>query len=197
MLLSELTSIGAELLPIQSLKDHLRLGSGFAEDDLQDGLVETYLRTAISVIEGKIGIVLVARNFALDVTAWPTQDRLNFPVRPVTEVNMIERIASDGSKSALNGDAFQLIPDSLSPRLQATGTCFPSIAKGQSVLITFGAGFGPAWDDVPSDLHHAVLVLAAHFYENRAGSFDANTSLPMVVQSLIERHRPVRLFKGV
>lgn len=197
MLLSELTTIGAEDLPIQSLKDHLRLGSGFAEDDLQDPLLETYLRTAISVIEGKIGIILVARNFALDITDWPRRDKLAFPVRPVSQINAIERETADGDKTALDGTEFQLVRDSLTPCLKPTSAQFPHIPAGQSVIITFTAGFGSVWDSVPSDLFHAVLVLAAHFYENRSGTFDANTPLPMVVQSLIERHRPVRLFKGV
>lgn len=48
---------------MQALKDHLRLGSGFADDGMQDGLIEGYLRAAMAAIEGRIGKVLLARRF--------------------------------------------------------------------------------------------------------------------------------------
>ena len=51
MILTELSAIAAEDLPVAQLKEHLRLGTGFAESDLQDGLCEAYLRASIATIE--------------------------------------------------------------------------------------------------------------------------------------------------
>ncbi len=50
-------------MPVQALKNHLRLGTGFADDGMQDGLIEGYLRAAMAAIEGRIGKALIARQF--------------------------------------------------------------------------------------------------------------------------------------
>ncbi len=63
MILTEETTIPGLALPVQALKDHLRLGSGFGDDGMQDGLIESYLRAAIAAIEGRIGKALIARQF--------------------------------------------------------------------------------------------------------------------------------------
>ena len=60
MMLTEVTGVAAQALPVQALKDHLRLGSGFSDDGLQDGLIEAYLRAAMAAIEARIGKVLLA-----------------------------------------------------------------------------------------------------------------------------------------
>ena len=42
----------------------------------------------------------------------------------------------------------------------------------------------------------AVLMLAAHFYENRSASAEKGRALPMGVAAICARHKPVRLFGG-
>ena len=63
MMLKELTVVPGASLPVQALKDHLRLGTGFTEDGMQDGLIEAYLRAAMAAVEGRIGKVLLARQY--------------------------------------------------------------------------------------------------------------------------------------
>ena len=70
MMLSELTTVPAGALPVQALKDHLRLGSGFADDGMQDALIEGYLRAAMAAIEARIGKVLIARRFRWVLEDW-------------------------------------------------------------------------------------------------------------------------------
>ena len=43
-------------LPIQEFKDHLRLGSGFADDGVQDALAVAYLRAALAAHHGEVGV---------------------------------------------------------------------------------------------------------------------------------------------
>lgn len=52
MMLSEVTGVPQAALPVADFKDHLRLGTGFADDSVQDALAESYLRAAVSAIEG-------------------------------------------------------------------------------------------------------------------------------------------------
>ena len=51
MMLIEETTVPVAALPVAQLKDHMRLGSGFSDDGLQDTVLETYLRAAIAAIE--------------------------------------------------------------------------------------------------------------------------------------------------
>ena len=63
MMLTEETPVPSLALPVEEMKDHLRMGSGFADDGLQDGLIEAYLRAALAAIEGRIGKMLFQRRF--------------------------------------------------------------------------------------------------------------------------------------
>ena len=70
MMLSEVTAVPQAVLPVAEFKDHLRLGTGFADDGSQNALVASYLRAALAAIEGRIGKVLVAREFLWIVNPW-------------------------------------------------------------------------------------------------------------------------------
>jgi uncharacterized phiE125 gp8 family phage protein len=72
----------------------------------------------------------------------------------------------------------------------------PVIPLGGRVEISFTAGFGVAWADVPADLRQAVMLLAAQFYETRHDVGDGVAGLPVAVQALIERWRTVRILGG-
>ena len=50
MMLVEQTTVPTAALPVAEFKDHLRLGTGFADDGVQDDVLETYLRAAIATI---------------------------------------------------------------------------------------------------------------------------------------------------
>ena len=70
MMLTEETQVPQAALPVEEMKDHLRMGSGFADDGMQDGLIETYLRAAMAAIEGRIGKMLFQRRFLWVLECW-------------------------------------------------------------------------------------------------------------------------------
>ena len=55
------TELPLSALPIAEFRAHLRLGTGFAEDSLQDSVLEGFLRAALAAVEGRCGKVLIAR----------------------------------------------------------------------------------------------------------------------------------------
>ena len=69
-MLIEQTTVPTTALPLQAFKDHLRLGTGFGSETLQDGLLESHLRAAIATIEGRIGKVLLTRRYKLVLGDW-------------------------------------------------------------------------------------------------------------------------------
>ena len=85
MMLVELSAVSAADLPLAGLKAHLRLGSGFADDALQDDVLEGYLRAAMTAIETRIGKILLTRRMSWTVTAWAKFACQALPVAPVSE----------------------------------------------------------------------------------------------------------------
>jgi hypothetical protein len=53
------------------------------------------------------------------------------------------------------------------------------------------------WEGLPSDLKMAVLILAAGFYNQRDNFEGQVSALPKIVQGLIQKHRTLKIFKGV
>lgn len=194
MRVSELAEVPDEELPLQAMKDHLRLGSGFADDGLQDGLVRSYLRAALAAIEGRIGKILIARDFQLLLTGWHEMDAQVLPLAPVMSVAAVNLIGGT-EPVALAPERWALEADLHRPRLVARGGAFPVLPPGGQVEVVLSAGFGP-WAAVPADLRQAVLLLAAQFHEFRHEPQDGAGALPFGVMALIERWRTVRLIGG-
>ena len=55
MMLIEETAVPLAALPLAEFKAHLRLGTGFADDDIQDPVLESFLRAAMAAIEARTG----------------------------------------------------------------------------------------------------------------------------------------------
>jgi hypothetical protein len=70
MLLMEESAVPIAALPLAEFKAHLRLGTGFADDDIQDPVLEGFLRAALAAIEGRTGKVLIEREFSWVLHDW-------------------------------------------------------------------------------------------------------------------------------
>jgi uncharacterized phiE125 gp8 family phage protein len=196
MILTEVTTIPGASLPVQGLKDQLRLGSGFADAGMQDGLIEAYLRAAVAAIEGRIGKVLIARQFRWRIEDWRSLSEQALPVAPVSTIASVTMFDANGVATVISAANYTLVPDTHRPKLVARGVLFPAVFQDGRIEIVFDAGFGAAWANVPPDLQQAVLLLAAGYYENRHDTTAQPAGLPQSVQVLIERWRTVRVLGG-
>lgn len=197
MMLTEQTAVPVGALPVQAMKDHLRLGTGFADDGMQDGLIAGYLRAAMSVIEGRTGKALLARRFLLRLPRWrEARGAHALPIAPVATVVSVTLVSGAGVPTVLATTLYRLEPDMARPRLVGVGGVLPVIPEGGAVEVVFDAGFGADWSSVPADLAHAVMLLAAEFYEQRHYGGQDGSVLPLAVQALIERWRTVRVLGG-
>lgn len=195
MMLSEVTPVPQAALPVAEFKDHLRLGTGFADDGAQDALAAGYLRAALAAIEGRIGKALIARDHVLQLNDWRWPESQAFPVAPVSAIVSVTVKDRGGAAEVIAPARYRLERDAQRPKMVATGALLPGIPLGGSVEVVFTAGFGPVWADVPVDLAQAVFLLAAQYHENRheAGERQA---MPFGVMALIERWRTVRVLGG-
>lgn len=196
MMLVEETTVPILALPVAEFKDHLRLGSGFSDDGVQDAVLESYLRAAMAAIEARTGKILIEREFSWTLTTWRDVRRQPLPVAPVNAIRDVILLNMQGKETVVDAGSWYLEPDMQRPSLQAVGTCLPGLSTGGSVRIGMLAGFGPEWSDLPADLAQAVMLLGAHFYEYRHDVSRSTPAMPMGVLALIERYRTVRLFMG-
>ena len=193
MMLVEETSVPAAALPLPEFKEHLRLGSGFDDDGVQDSVLESFLRAAMAAIEARTGKVLIERLFSWSRQAWRDAGGQALPVAPVSAISQVRLVDRLGDSAVVTPSAYRLMPDQQHPELRPSGHCLPTIPSEGHAEVTFLAGYGPEWRDVPADLCQAVLLLAAHYYEYRDETVLAAGCMPFGVTSLIERYRPMRL----
>ncbi|OIQ44706.1 MAG: hypothetical protein BM558_06805 [Roseobacter sp. MedPE-SW] len=196
MMLSEVTPVPDSALPLEAFKAHLRLGSGFGEDDLQDSVLTGFLRASLAAIENRTSKALLQRDFLWVVTGWQRMDSAPVPIAPTVSLTSITLIDADGDATALALDGFWVEPDGQQPRLHPRGLGLPVLRRGAQLEITLTAGFAAAWQGLPHDLAQAVLMLAAHYYEYRDDTGLHGGCMPFGVVSLIERYRIFRLSTG-
>ena len=193
MILTETSPAAVNPVPLDEFAAHLRMAQGFADDSAEDALLELYLRNATTVVEARIDKALIRREFKLQVTAWNRDGILVLPVGPVAAIGSLNFIRG-AETIALTADVWSLELGSSRQRLTGSGGgALPAIPDGHVAELIFDAGFGESWNDVPGDLSQAVMLLAAHYFENRYGEAEPGQGIPVAVQALLETQQPVRL----
>ena len=193
MMLVEETGVPSAAWPVAAFREHLRLGTGFADDTAQDALLERLLKAAAGVVERRTGKVLLERSFLWTLNAWRGHAKEELPVAPVTAITELRIVDADGGVSVISPVAYGLEPDAHRPLLAARSLGLPTVPVGGLAEVAFDAGFSPDWDGLPDDLGHAVFLLAAHYHETRHEAADG-TAMPHGVEALIAPWRPMRLF---
>lgn len=196
MILIEETTVPDAALPLDEFKEHLRLGTGFAEDSLQDGVLRGFLRAAIAAIEARTGKALISRGFAWTLSRWRDPAGQVLPIAPIGALSEVVLIDNAGVQSPVPLAQLRIEEDAHAPKLRPVGFGLPALQNGSTVRIRFDAGFAPDWAGLPADLGQAVLLLAAHYYEYRHETALSDGCMPFGVSSLIQRYRSLRISTG-
>lgn len=196
MMLIEETAVPPAALPLAEFKTHLRLGTGFTDDDIQDALLESFLRAAVSAIEARTGKILIERSFSWTLSIWRDVSGQTLPVAPVKAITSILLRDRADDEELIDSSHYRLEKDAQRPVIRPNGAVLPAIPLGGTTEIGFVAGMAVDWSGLPSDLGQAVLLLATHYYENRNETALGGGCMPFGVTSLIERYRIIRLFGG-
>ena len=195
MIVQEINPIPEINLPVDDLRSHLRMGTGFDEDTLQDKILSGFLRAALTAIESRTNKVLIARSFRMQLTEWQPDKAQTFPLAPVSQIISVQLLDANDVSSTLSPAVYRLKQDTTRPSLVPASATLPSVGSGGSVQIDFVAGYG-GWTDVPPDLRQAVMMLTAHFYENRNETHLGQGCMPFGVTALIERYKVLRVGFG-
>ncbi len=193
MMLVEETFVPERALPVDALKRHLRLGRGFAEDDVQDEVLASFLRAALASVEARTSKALIRRSFLLSVREWSRSDAQNLPIAPVAAITGLDVVDRFGAVTAVDAASVQLEADTHFPRLTSVTSAMAAIPAAGMAEVRFEAGYSAEFTGLPADLQQAVLLLAAHYYEYRDETALGQGCMPFGVSSLLARFRPMRL----
>jgi uncharacterized phiE125 gp8 family phage protein len=193
-------------------KAHLRVEHG---DD--DDLIEAFIRAATDHLDGWTGILgrcLVDQEWRQDFDAFGRT--LPLPLGPVIAVSSVTWRNEAGQISTVPGTSYDLRTDAggrACVRFDA-GYSFPSgLHESRGVSVAFRAGYvttpavepgegdppdppgSPAVSTVPAALKTAILLMVAHWYQNREAVNVGNivSQLPLGVEALIAPYRAVRI----
>ena len=149
----------------------------------EDVLIQHYIAAATSLLDGPAGLLgrcLVTQSWQMSIEAVTGPILLPFPDSTIDDA-----VYTDAAGGTLVYD-LALQDQRLLLR--------PSSGHGRPVAITFTAGFGSA-ADVPAAIRQAMLLLIAHWYDNREAVTmgAAGYSMPMAVDALLAPYRRVRL----
>ena len=191
-MLTEIEAAPRAAAPLAEFAAHLRLGEGFGE--AEEAGLDLYLRAATAAVEGMAGLALISRRFRWTVARWRDARRVRLPIAPVARIDGVTLVRPDGSWSAVDASELRLEPDALRPRLAgARGGALPAIPEDGRAEVELTAGYGADWNAVPEALRQAVLILGAHYHEQRHVTADPEDAAPFGVRSLIAPFREVRL----
>ncbi len=181
-----------EPLSLVDTKNFLRVDG--SDDDI---LVASLIAAARVYIETTIGKILINENWSYFIDKWPTSGTLYLPLSPVQSIEEI-RLHENGEAYEVF-DPTNYVVDLIShqPRIKLINLTAPPVTGAglNQIEVRFAAGFGDLESDVPEDLRQAMLMLCAHWYEQRepvgfGGSFN---EIPTTITALMNNYKSYRV----
>lgn len=188
--LTLVTPPATEPVDITLAKQHLRVD--IADDET---LITDYILTARTWVEKVLGRALITQTWDYIIDAFPGgSDTLELPKSPLQSVTSITYTDSNGIATVW--PAFNYQVDAVNEPgqvLPSYGSTWPSntLRAANGVAIRLVAGYGVA-TDVPWTYRMAILLLIAHWYENRepimAQRGVTPIEIPFTVKALLGVH---------
>lgn len=161
---------------------------GIVDDDTQDALIASYIRSARAYVESESGYVFVRRSFTDSLDSWP--DFLSINRRPLISVDSIAYTDSAGAQQTLSPVEYYT---ALSLRRVTPVTAFPTLGTGGAATVTYTAGFDEGEQAEELELaRQAIFLLVAHWFANRETVSIGNLAaveVPFAARAVIDRFR--------
>lgn len=184
--LTQTVAPASEPVTLGELRDQLRIDGGTNDSEL------TVLNEAARMnVEHHQKRQLITATYTLKMDAFPLADTIWMPVPPLISVGSISYEDIDGETQTFAASKYQveisgergsitLEPDESWPDTESQ--------RRNAVTITFDAGYGTAGSDVPRETRLAIMMLVAHWFENREPVVVGMTvtTFPMHVQTLMD-----------
>ncbi len=181
-----------EPVSLAEAKAHLRV-----DETVEDALINSLILAARLHVERALDAALIEQGWSLYLDAWPEDGAVSLPLGPVMAVNAVRIYSAADAALTLSADLYFV--DTASPRARIVprgAGAWPLPGRAANgIEIAFTAGFGASAANVPQILRQAILLLVAHWYEEREPIALGQSALaiPHMVSELIAPYRKVRL----
>jgi len=184
VLLNRVTAPAGAPVSLADVKMQMRVD--YNDDDYHiNGLIEA----ATATFEEMTGCALVAQTWDLSMRVPGGRVYLpKVPVQSITSISYYDR--DEAQQSATVGD-FHLFNDIHRAWVEPKdGKTWPDLFdRPDALTIRFVAGYATI-EAVPKEIRHAILLLVAHWYEQRSAASDASMSeVPFSVQTIASLHQ--------
>ncbi len=180
-----------EPVSVSEAKDYLRVDTA-----IEDPVVASLILAARLHIEGALDIAMVTQSWSLFLDCWPEEGRVSIPLGPLKSVDSVKVYDADDAAQTVSPETYVVDLSSLRPRLvRQGGAIWPRPGRSANgIEIALTAGFGDTPAHVPQPIRQAVLMLVAHWYQEREPvAFDKPDALPHGVADLLKPYRQARL----
>ncbi|MEL7027677.1 MAG: head-tail connector protein [Pseudomonadota bacterium] len=191
MALKLVTPPGVEPVSLAEAKAHARIDHA-DEDTYVSGLIVAARRLA----EARTGRSFISQTWRLTLDAFPPGDEICLARGPVQSVAYVKTFDADDIESILDPARYVVDGESRPPRIvRKPELSWPFVGRAaEGVEIQYVAGYGAAASDVPEELRQAILMLTAHFYEQREIlSENRLYEAPGAIDALLAPYAPVRI----
>ena len=186
MILRRVTAPASTPISLSEAKDHLRV----THSD-EDGLIAGLIAAAVAQVDalGSLGRAMVTQTWAQYVPQSPGWVRLE--MGPFIALVSVEYYDAAGVLQTADLSGFETwLQDDFVICKPKQGFDWPTAdTRPDAIKITYSAGYG-AGSDVPTNIRHALLLMVAHWYENRSATSEAALrDIPMGVDMMINAER--------
>lgn len=163
----------------------------------EDSLLTALIATARTTIEHMTGHALIVRDLELSMDSWPSGRHLCIPMSPLQGVSSVVLVDAQGAETIWPDSSYFVEAAGPRPRLVLrSGRVWPGVSRPVGgIRVRFSAGYGADPAAVPPPLGHAVLLLVAHWFENRIPVVMSapSSQVPATVGALISAYRTPRI----
>lgn len=173
-------------LTIEVVKDHLNI-----DDSDRDALVTQMIMSAVSFIDGLgvLGKAMMTQTWGQWYPASPSEAVIR--MLPIQSIDAVKYYDTDGvlQTATLADFELQSAGEWAIVKPVSGASWPPADSREAAIKIEYIAGYGDA-NDVPDAIKQALLMLVAHWFENRESTTDIRLeTTPFGFDELISTHR--------
>ena len=159
----------------------------------EDSLVASLIRAARHGVEQATRRALISQTWRLRLDRWPPGGVVPVPLAPVASILAVRVFDAAGAATVAPPAKFRL-EEEYTTRIVCDDPPPPGRLYG-GIEIDLRVGYGATGDFVPPPLRQGMLMLIAHWFENRGDALHESSvaHLPAAVAGLVVPYRRARL----
>ena len=164
-----------------------------------DTLIEAFVAAATEWVEEYTGRALINRTYKAFLDAWPVDTRgyqltaLELPKPPLVSVTHVKTYTDADAASTFSAGGYFVDTNSLKGRVVLrTAAAWPDATRAANgIEIQWVAGYGATAASVPAPIKHAMLLLIAHWYDNRSSveTVEVVKEVPLGAEALLNAYK--------